>query len=227
MRQYVNTRKTAARRIAVGPGGLLAGSLVASPKGMAQSEIDYGGLLQRALRSVVRQVLERTVREGLPGEHHFYLSFRTDHAGTELPPFLRQRFPEEITVVLQHQFRDLVVDDGGFAVTLRFDGMPARLVVPWDAVVAFFDPTAEFGLRFDMPALAGGATPPAGLTAVPPLAADAGPQPETTGKPAVREPGDEKPAAAGPAAAPAEPSEEPAAGKVLSFGRPRERRDPE
>lgn len=126
---------------------------------MAESEIDYPQLLQRALRSVVRVVLERTVRDGLPGEHHFYLSLRTDHPGTQVPPFLRQRFPEEITVVLQHQFDDLVVDDAGFAVTLRFDGSPAHLVVPWEAVVAFFDPTAEFGLRFDLPALAGAAAP--------------------------------------------------------------------
>ena len=162
---------------------------------MAESEIDYGTLLQRALRSVVRTVLERTVREGLPGEHHFYLSLRTDHAGTQVPPFLRQRFPEEITVVLQHQFRDLSVDDDGFAVTLRFDGLPARLVVPWEAVVAFFDPTAEFGLRFDLPALAGatGASPPSE-------------------------------AVAGTAAA---SGEEPDTGKVLSFGRPRDRRGDE
>lgn len=154
---------------------------------MAESEIDYGAMLQRALRSVVRVVLERTVRDGLPGEHHFYLSLRTDHPGTQVPPFLRQRFPEEITVVLQHQFDDLVVDDDGFAVTLRFDGSPARLVVPWDAVVAFFDPTAEFGLRFDLPALAGaGAGPPAAI-------------------------------------APATEDEQDGA-KVLSFGRPRDRR---
>ena len=168
---------------------------------MAESQIDYANLLQRALRSVVRQVLERTAAEGLPGEHHFYLSLRTDHPRAQLPAFLRQRFPEEITVVLQHQFDGLLVDDDGFAVTLRFDGSPARLAVPWEAVVAFFDPTAEFGLRFDLPAL-GGASP---ATAA---------------------------AAADEAATPA--SAEPAAGseagdgaKVLSFGRPRERREGE
>jgi hypothetical protein len=168
---------------------------------MAASEIDYAQLLQRALRSVVRVVLERTVREGLPGEHHFYLSLRTDHPGTELPPFLRQRFPEEITVVLQHQFRDLVVDDAGFAVTLRFDGMPARLVAPWDAVVAFFDPTADFGLRFDLPALSGGAAARVAPRTLPAAAADA-------------------------AAEGARP-EDPEGAKVLSFGHPRDRRDGE
>ena len=162
---------------------------------MAESEIDYGKLLQRALRSVVREVLGRTAREGLPGEHHFYLSLRTDHPETRLPAFLRERFPEEITVVLQHQYDDLVVDEGGFAVTLRFDGSPARLEVPWDAVVAFFDPAAEFGLRFDLPGL-GGAVAQAGAGANPP-AAEAAPNA-----------GDE--AADG--------------AKVLSFGRPRERR---
>ena len=184
---------------------------------MAESEIDYGALLQRALRSVVRVVLERTVREGLPGDHHFYLSLRTDHAGTQVPPFLRHRFPEEITVVLQHQFRDLIVDDEGFAVTLRFDGMPARLVVPWEAVVAFFDPTAEFGLRFDMPGLAGAAAQRSGLAAVPPPGAapvernvsspndDAAPEREATD--AAAEGGDDADGA-----------------KVLTFGRPRDRR---
>ncbi|HXT52031.1 MAG TPA: ClpXP protease specificity-enhancing factor SspB [Thermoanaerobaculia bacterium] len=175
---------------------------------MAESEIDYGAMLQRALRSVVREVLVRTEREGLPGEHHFYLSLRTDHPGTQVPPFLRQRFPEEITVVLQHQFRDLVVDDNGFAVTLRFDGMPARLVVPWEAVVAFFDPTAEFGLRFDMPALAGAAT-----TRGPVAATNAG------------EPSSPQPAASGASDAAHDAGDESEVAKVLSFGRPRDRRD--
>lgn len=183
---------------------------------MAESEIDYGTLLQRALRSVVRVVLERTVREGLPGEHHFYLSLRTDHPGTQVPPFLRQRFPEEITVVLQHQFRDLSVDDDGFAVTLRFDGMPARLVVPWEAVVAFFDPTAEFGLRFDMPALAGVAAQRNGLSAVPPLGA-----PPTAAEATAERKAPE--AAGAEAEAPAAEDDDDGA-KVLSFGRPRDRR---
>ncbi len=184
---------------------------------MAESEIDYGALLQRALRSVVRVVLERTVREGLPGEHHFYLSLRTDHPGTQVPPFLRQRFPEEITVVLQHQFRDLSVDDDGFAVTLRFDGMPARLVVPWEAVVAFFDPTAEFGLRFDMPALAGVAAQRNGLSAVPPPGA---PPAAAEAPRAEHEPTE----GAAPDAEAAEADDDADGAKVLSFGRPRDRR---
>jgi hypothetical protein len=185
---------------------------------MAESEIDYGTLLQRALRSVVRVVLERTVREGLPGEHHFYLSLRTDHPRTQVPPFLRQRFPEEITVVLQHQFRDLSVDDDGFAVTLRFDGMPARLVVPWDAVVAFFDPTAEFGLRFDMPALSGAAAQRSGLAAVPSPSA-----PEPAAEPAAGRNAPEAAATAAPDTSEAADDDADGA-KVLSFGRPRDRR---
>lgn len=191
---------------------------------MAESEIDYGELLQRALRSVVRVVLERTAREGLPGEHHFYLSLRTDQEGMRLPPFLRQRFPHEITVVLQNQFRDLVVDDAGFSVTLRFDGIPARLVVPWEAVTAFFDPTAEFGLRFDLPALAGGTGAAMGPTAVPASrfgADDAQATPAASTLPAGGEAAER---AAEPTAGPAEDDE---GGKVLSFGRPRDRHEPE
>jgi hypothetical protein len=168
---------------------------------MADSEIDYPKLLQRALRSVVGEVLARTAREGLPGEHHFYLSLRTDHPRTQLPAALRQRFPEEITVVLQHQFDDLVVDEEGFAVTLRFDGAPARLVVPWEAVVAFFDPAAEFGLRFDLPGLTG-PVPTPGAAAAPPAEQPRAAKPETAA--------DDDAAADG--------------AKVLSFGRPRERR---
>jgi len=186
---------------------------------MAESEIDYAALLQRGLRSVVREVLARTEREGLPGEHHFYLSLRTDHPDTQVPPFLRQRFPEEITVVLQHQFRDLVVDDLGFAVTLRFDGMPARLVAPWEAVVAFFDPTAEFGLRFDMPALAGAAT--TGTAATRTLRPAVAGEPRQTEEP-------QAPKEAAPSAGDAaEGGDEPEVAKVLSFGRPRDRRDGE
>ncbi|HEV8631512.1 MAG TPA: ClpXP protease specificity-enhancing factor SspB [Thermoanaerobaculia bacterium] len=181
---------------------------------MASGEIDYARLLQRALRSVVREVLERTLRDGLPGEHHFYLSIRTDHPQTSVPPFLRQRYPEEITVVMQHQFWDLGVGDEGFAVTLRFDGMPARLVVPWEAVVAFFDPVAEFGLRFDLAALSGASTGPR------PTPMPVG---ETSSEKAAA-PESEQPAADPPAAAGAAAEPE---GKVLSFGRPRERREDE
>jgi hypothetical protein len=186
---------------------------------MGSEDIEYGKLLQRALRTVVREVLERTVRDGLPGEHHFYITLRTDHPRTEAPPFVRQRHPEEMTVVLQHQFWDLVVDDDGFAVTLRFDGMPARLRAPWDAVVAFFDPTAEFGLRFDLPGLAG--TGGGGKPQAVPSPAVPSESPATSDAQAGA---DDDPDAAAPKSEANAPE---ANGKVLSFGRPRERRDPE
>jgi hypothetical protein len=197
---------------------------------MTSGDIDYARLLQRALRSVVREVLERTLRDGLPGDHHFYLTLRTDHPQASLPPFLRQRYPEEITVVLQHQFWDLGVDDDGFAVTLRFDGMPARLVVPWEAVVAFFDPVAEFGLRFDLAALGGGTAPGARPALVPTAAPTAVPSEATADAAGDEQAEHATTAQPAPTAAP-EPATvaAPAApeGKVLSFGRPRERRDEE
>jgi uncharacterized protein len=176
------------------------------PLPMTEPVFDYPRILQRALRSVVREVLVHTAAEGLPGEHHFYISVRTDHPEARVPAFLRERYPQEITIVIQHQFWDLVVEDAGFAVTLRFDGQQARLEVPFTAVVAFFDPAAQFGLRFDLVGL-GGATP---ITS--------GPEPDATGRP------DSNGGAAG---GPAADADAPAGGegKVLSFGRPRERRE--
>jgi hypothetical protein len=111
------------------------------------AEIDYPRLVHDALLGVVRAVLQRVAAEGLPGEHHFYVSFRTDAAGVELPAGLRQRFPREMTIVLQHQFWGLEVDDAGFSVTLRFAGTPTSVRVPWDALTAFADPSVSFGLR--------------------------------------------------------------------------------
>jgi hypothetical protein len=108
---------------------------------------DYPALMTEALAGLVRRVLARTAEEGLPGEHHFYLTFGTADAGVEVPASLRREFPEEMTIVLQHQFWNLAVDDAGFAVTLRFGGRPERVVVPWGALRAFADPSAEFGFR--------------------------------------------------------------------------------
>lgn len=106
-------------------------------------------MVQRALRGVLREALEVAAEQGLPGEHYFYLSFLTHAPGVVVPPFLSDRYPEEVTVVIQHQFWDLQVDDVGFSVTLAFDASRQRLGVPWEAVTAFIDPTAEFALRFD------------------------------------------------------------------------------
>ena len=108
---------------------------------------DYPALMRAALVGVVRTVLARAAEEGLPGEHHFYLTFGTGDAGVEVPPSLRRQFPSEMTIVLQHQFWNLAVDDAGFSVTLRFSGRPERLVVPWPALRAFVDPSVEFGFR--------------------------------------------------------------------------------
>jgi uncharacterized protein len=112
------------------------------------SEIDYAGRIEQALRSALRELLAEVAERGLPGENHFYLTFRTDAPGVVLSAALRERYPEEMTVVLQHQFWDLEVDDESFSVTLKFSGTPQRIAVPFDALTAFADPCAEFGLRF-------------------------------------------------------------------------------
>jgi len=110
--------------------------------------LDYHALIQDALRSVVREALTRVADEGFPGEHHFYLSFRSAAEGVVVPSFLRERYPDEITIVLQNQFWGLDVDEDGFSVSLNFDASRQRVGVPWDALTAFVDPAAEFALRF-------------------------------------------------------------------------------
>lgn len=116
---------------------------------MTPASIDYPALLRSSLLGVVRHCLTRTSEEGLPGEHHFYLSFRTDRPDVEISERLRRQYPERMTVVLQHGFEELRVDHESFAVTLRFGGIPARLRVPFDALLSFVDPSAEFGLQFE------------------------------------------------------------------------------
>lgn len=115
------------------------------------SRLPYEAWAMRALRAVVIDALELVARDGLPGEHHFYLSFRTDHPGVRMPGHLRAKYPREMTIVLQHRFWDLQVDRarGRFSVGLSFSGVPATLVVPFSALIAFQDPHAEFGLRFE------------------------------------------------------------------------------
>jgi hypothetical protein len=111
------------------------------------SAFDYPALMTEALTGLVRRVLARVAEDGLPGEHHFFLTFGTSDDGVDLPAALRRQFPDEMTIVLQHQFWNLTVDDAAFAVTLRFGGKPERVVVPWSALRAFADPSAEFGFR--------------------------------------------------------------------------------
>lgn len=116
---------------------------------MTEDLMDYPRLVQNALRGVARQALARVEESGLPGAHHFYLSFRTDHPDVVVPDFLRDRYPDEMTVVLQHQYWDLVVGDPGFEVTLAFGGRHERVGVPWEALTAFYDPAVRFGVRFE------------------------------------------------------------------------------
>ena len=136
----------------------------------------YDLLVQEALRSVVRKVLGDAARDGLPGEHHFFITFRTDAPGVGISPRTKERFPEEITIILQHQFWDLVVTDFGFEVGLSFSNVPERLSVPWEAVSGFFDPSVEFGLKFELQDIepeegANDTEPSPRPTAVPALAA--------------------------------------------------------
>lgn len=110
--------------------------------------IDYEQLVQEAYRSVVRSALRHIADEGIPGEHHFYISFETHAPGVVVPPFLAERYPEEITIVLQNQFWNLEVEHDGFAVDLAFDGRRYRLEVPFATLTTFADPAAPFGIRF-------------------------------------------------------------------------------
>lgn len=111
--------------------------------------IRYDLLVQDALRSVVRKVLADTAKDGLPGEHHFYISFRTDYPGVRLSNRLREKYPQEMTIVLQHQFWDLGVTEHAFEIGLSFSGIPERLLIPYDALTGFFDPSVQFGLKFE------------------------------------------------------------------------------
>ena len=117
---------------------------------MPQDLIRYDILVQDALRGVVHKVLSEVAKTGLPGDHHFYVSFDTNHPGVRLSGRLRQRYPTEMTVVLQHQFWDLQVDDAHFEVGLSFGGIPERLYVPFASVKGFVDPSVEFGLQFEV-----------------------------------------------------------------------------
>jgi hypothetical protein len=116
---------------------------------MAVDHIRYDLLAQEALRGVVRKVLHGAARDGLPGDHHFYISFDTRAEGVRLSTRMLAQYPEEMTVVLQHQFWDLVVTEDGFEVGVSFGGIPERLAVPFAAIKGFFDPSVQFGLRFE------------------------------------------------------------------------------
>jgi hypothetical protein len=186
---------------------------------MPVDHIRYDLLTQDALRSVLRVVLTDVAVKGLPGEHHFYVTFDTRADGVRLSARLKASYPEEMTIVLQHQYRDLAVGDDGFDVGLQFNGIPERLHVPFRAIKAFMDPSVPFGLQFavegDAPAgVDAGAPAEAGKPALAerPLAA----------KPAERQPAKEpapEAAPAGSAASPPQPAKEEAGAEVVRLDR--------
>ena len=116
---------------------------------MTGESIDYQSLVRAALRGVARAALARAAESGLPGEHHFYIAIRTGAPGVVVPKRLRDKFPGEMTIVLQHQFRDLEVTEDRFAVTLSFGGRSERISAPFAAIASFADPSAQFALRFE------------------------------------------------------------------------------
>ncbi|WP_152474644.1 SspB family protein [Roseovarius sp. THAF9] len=111
--------------------------------------IDYGKLMHRAMRGLIQEVLCDVRDNGLPGAHHFFITFETTHPDAELADWLRERYPNEMTVVMQHWFDNLDVTDEGFTVTLNFGDSPETLYIPYDAIQTFVDPSVEFGLRFE------------------------------------------------------------------------------
>jgi hypothetical protein len=154
---------------------------------MATDHIRYDLLAQDALRGLVRKVLTDAAKSGLPGEHHFSISFHTGAEGVRLSPRLREQFPQEMTIILQYQFWDLKVTDQGFEVGLSFGGVPEKIAVPFAAIKSFFDPSVQFGLQFET------------VEAV--ENADAAPAALPSASPAENRPADNKPADLKPAGA--------------------------
>ena len=128
---------------------------------MATDHIRYDVLARDALRGVLRTVLSDAAAHGLPGEHHFFITFLSKAEGVKLSPRLLAQYPEEMTIILQHQFWDLVVLEDRFEVGLSFGGIPERLVVPFSAIKSFFDPSVQFGLQFEPTELAATSDAPA------------------------------------------------------------------
>lgn len=112
-------------------------------------KIDYGNLMHEAMRGLIQKVLARVADEGLPGQHHFFITFDTMHPDVELADWLSDRYPGEMTIVLEHWFDALTVTDEGFSVTLNFGDNPEPIYIPYDAIRTFVDPSVEFGLRFE------------------------------------------------------------------------------
>ncbi|CAN5147089.1 ClpXP protease specificity-enhancing factor SspB [soil metagenome] len=118
-------------------------------------EMNYDALAQDALRGVIRSALERAASpDGIPGEHHFYITFKTRAPGVSVPPDVIAKYPDEMTIVLQHQYWDLAVEHDLFSVMLKFGGMPKVLTMPYTAVTRFYDPSVKFLLQFEAPEVA-------------------------------------------------------------------------
>lgn len=113
--------------------------------------IDYAGLMHRAMRGLIQNVLNDVASDGLPGEHHFFITFDTMHPDVEIADWLSDRYPGEMTVVIQHWFDNLDVTNEGFTITLNFGDNPETLYIPYDSIQTFVDPSVEFGLRFEAP----------------------------------------------------------------------------
>lgn len=114
------------------------------------SEINYDKLIEKSLKNVVVEALKIAERQGLPGEHHFYITFKTNHPQSKISAHLKTQYPEEMTIVLQHQFSNLTVEQTSFSVDLSFGGILQTLTIPFDAITYFADPHAKFGLSFNL-----------------------------------------------------------------------------
>lgn len=112
------------------------------------TSLRYDRMVESALRGVVRQAVGEVQQRGLPGDHHFYITFMTDYPGVKIPDYLRERYPGEMTIVLQYQFENLTIDEQNIGVTLSFNNVPERLIVPLAAVTIFADPSVNFALQF-------------------------------------------------------------------------------
>ena len=134
---------------------------------MAKDYIGYQALTDAALRSVVRDALHRIEKQGLIGSHHFYITFKTHFPGVDIPDFLKEQYPDEMTIILQHQFWGLKVHDEYFEVALSFRKLPATLTIPFPALTAFFDPGVQFGLQFKGGEEADKANAPTSVAALP------------------------------------------------------------
>ncbi len=111
--------------------------------------IDYGKMMHNAMRGIMADLLRKIAKDGLPGEHHFFICFDTNHPGVDIADWLKERYEDEMTIVIQHWFDNLTVLEDRFSITLNFNNAPEPLVIPYDAIKTFVDPSVEFGLRFE------------------------------------------------------------------------------